>query len=131
GSLRIGCITVVAVSLSALLAAQDPVASSPRDPLALIAAAEKAIAAGPDEGALLDLWTAASALRATAATTVGDAALQAIAALEPKADLACAERAAAGVAVGKKLLELARAYRGRNWFESAAALAQIAAALDA
>lgn len=106
-----------------LLAAQDP--------LNLLAAAEKSIAAGPNEAALLQLLAAGKLLRAAAPSSGRDAALQTLAALEPKADIAFQLRSEAEAATGKRLLDLARAYRNRNWFQSAAALCQQAAAFDA
>jgi hypothetical protein len=120
---------------AALLCAQQGDAPAkpkpPPDPLTVIAAAEKALADGPQEAVLLQLQGVVQTLRAAPQTVAQQAALNAATSLLGKADAAAPERAAAGAAAAKKLLEIERQYRSRSWFATAAAVCETAAEFDA
>jgi len=119
-----------ALLLPCLLAAPLP-AQEPADPLALIATAEKRIAAKPDEDAVLLLWQAAALLQDRADSPGRTAAQDTIRTLLQKADPLDAARSETHGMVARKIVELAQAYRLKKWLAVAEDRLHVAARFDA
>ncbi|MGE3173967.1 MAG: hypothetical protein AB7O97_15180 [Planctomycetota bacterium] len=117
------------VAMGTAPAQQDPPPAVAADPLAAVAAAERALGAGEREHALLLLWSAESALRSATGAAAG-AAKQALDTLLADADPLLAERREAAATAARKLVAAARGYRSRKWPDAARAVAERAAALD-
>ncbi|MCA8949372.1 MAG: hypothetical protein KDE27_07705, partial [Planctomycetes bacterium] len=118
------------LAIAALLPAQHTGAVDALDPLQLVSRAEARCRAGDTEDGILLLWRAIASLEPLASHPVRESALAAahklLAAHDPLDDA----RRETHALVARLQVGLAKAYRGRKWYETAAERLAVAARFD-
>lgn len=111
--------TALSCCITVLLHAQQPSEDAPPSPLQLVAAAERLLADGNLEPAVLRLWRALDVLRTRERSAADDAAFDAASALLAKHDPLDAARRQAFEQVATHQVAIAKSYRLKRWYETA------------
>ncbi|MBL9076199.1 MAG: hypothetical protein JNL08_01765 [Planctomycetes bacterium] len=118
------------LTASSLLVGQAPAEPAAADPVPLVARAEAQARKGDREAAVLLAWEALAALATLADDPVRGATRLAAWDLLREVDPIEPDRRRAFEAIARQQLDLAQAYRGRKWFDTALARVDVAQHYD-
>jgi hypothetical protein len=121
---------LVLAAAAASAAAQDPPTERAVDPVQLVSRAEPMFGKGQVEDAILQLWRALEELRSLPANPVHEVTAMTARYLLLQHDPLDAERRRVVASIARQQIDLAQAYRGRKWFDTATTRLDVAERYD-